>query len=413
MAYKKYFLYKKQYSVDGGITWLDVEPIELTPSGQSIGTYDTYADCEEDIPSAYNRFTYQRANGETGVSECSNSTTFTRYPDTHDIDENYDTIKRLVIGECIDTIGTESVGMFKVIESVDMSNSSVTTIEYKSFKPWWTTYDSTLTSVTFSTMLQSIGSEAFENCTLLRTLNFPSSLSTIDNNAFKGCTGLYDITSLSGTSVTRLGLGAFQDCTTLTKVALPTSLRELGGYSFEGTAIRSLDLKNVTTLGTGVFANCSNLSAMTINEGTVAVPTQGFLACGSLQSVSLPSTITTIGEMAFNSCTSLTGITFSEGLLTVGNSAFANTPSMTRTVILPSTVITLGSKIFHSSVSDVVVLATIPPTIASDTFSSAWSPYNPTYPIYVPDAAYEDYSLATNWKALADNGRLKPLSQKP
>jgi hypothetical protein len=43
MAYKKYYLYKKQVSYDQGETWEDTG--EYAPSGSSIGTYSTLEEC--------------------------------------------------------------------------------------------------------------------------------------------------------------------------------------------------------------------------------------------------------------------------------------------------------------------------------------------------------------------------------
>lgn len=49
--YNKYFLYRKQESKDGGITWEDVQPIEEIPSGSPINTYSSYTECiGEEIP---------------------------------------------------------------------------------------------------------------------------------------------------------------------------------------------------------------------------------------------------------------------------------------------------------------------------------------------------------------------------
>ena len=46
MSYKKYFLYKKQESEDGGDTWHDVIPTETKPSSSPVGEYATLAECE-------------------------------------------------------------------------------------------------------------------------------------------------------------------------------------------------------------------------------------------------------------------------------------------------------------------------------------------------------------------------------
>lgn len=46
MSYDKYILYKRQISLDGGSTWNDVDPLETTPSGDPVATYDTITECE-------------------------------------------------------------------------------------------------------------------------------------------------------------------------------------------------------------------------------------------------------------------------------------------------------------------------------------------------------------------------------
>ena len=45
MAYTRYYIYKKQISLDGGVTWNDLYPSEIVPSGTPIGTYDTLLEC--------------------------------------------------------------------------------------------------------------------------------------------------------------------------------------------------------------------------------------------------------------------------------------------------------------------------------------------------------------------------------
>lgn len=46
MAYIRYYVYKKQISLDGGTTWSDMYPTEIVPSGSPIGAYDTLLECE-------------------------------------------------------------------------------------------------------------------------------------------------------------------------------------------------------------------------------------------------------------------------------------------------------------------------------------------------------------------------------
>lgn len=45
MSYVKVYKYKKQISLDNGVTWQDVTPEEYVPSGEPIGYYDTLEEC--------------------------------------------------------------------------------------------------------------------------------------------------------------------------------------------------------------------------------------------------------------------------------------------------------------------------------------------------------------------------------
>ncbi len=50
MSYKKYYVYKQQYSEDGGRTWNDTDPLVTSPSGDPIGEYATLEECQGIAP---------------------------------------------------------------------------------------------------------------------------------------------------------------------------------------------------------------------------------------------------------------------------------------------------------------------------------------------------------------------------
>lgn len=365
-------------------------------------------------PTSHNRYVYERANGETGVSECNSDSVLDWY-ELYQIDENYDTIVKMTVGECIDTIDERGFGYLKVLSTVDMSKSSVVSIGIKAFSPFWgVSHQSALTGVTFSPMLQTIGVGAFQNCKAIRTINLPNTVTSIGADAFSDCTALYDISSLSGTQITKIEGSTFNSDTSLVKVSIPTTCREIGQYAFKGcTNIRTFDFKNVTTFDTLAFADCSSLSSVTLANGTNTIPSSCFSRCSGIKSLSLPNSIITISESAFYGCSNLTGhITLPSSLVTLGNSAFYNTNFSS--VTLPSNLATIGSDVFDNVHMDYAeCLATIPPNLKSATAFGSYNSSKLTYPIYVPDEAYEEYCQSTNWKNYADAGRLKPLSQKP
>ena len=365
-------------------------------------------------PTSHNRYVYERANGETGVSEC-NSDSILDWYELDQIDENYDTIVKMTIGECIDTIADRSLGYLKVLSTVDMSKSSVVSIGKNAFSPYWgISQQAALTSVTFSPMLQTIDENAFRYCKAIRTINLPNTVTSIGVGAFSKCTALYDISSLSGTQITKIDGNTFEGDNSLVKVSIPTTCREISHSAFSGcTNIRTFDFKNVTTFGSLAFVDCSSLSSVTLANGTNTIPASCFSRCSGIKSLSLPNSIITISNDAFYNCSSLTGhITLPSSLVTLGEFAFYNTNFSS--VTLPSNIATIGSAVFDKVHMDYAeCLATIPPKLESVNVFGSYNSSEFTYPIYVPDESYEEYCQSTNWKNYADVGRLKPLSQKP
>lgn len=365
-------------------------------------------------PTLHNRYVYERANGETGVSEC-NSDSILDWYELEQIDKNYDTIVKITIGECIDTIDERGLGYIKVLSTVDMSKSSVVSIGNNAFSPFWgISQQAALTSVTFSPMLQTIGEGAFKYCKAIRTINLPNTVTSIGKDAFSDCTALYDISSLSGTQITKINMSTFKGDSSLVKVSIPTTCREIETAAFSGcTNIRTFDFKNVTTFGSLAFVNCSSLSSVTLANGTNTIPSSCFENCSGIKSISLPNSIITIGNNAFYNCSSLTRhITLPSSIVTLGNNAFYNTNLSS--VTLPSNLATIGSDVFDEVHMDYAeCLATIPPNLKSVNVFGRYNSSKFTYPIYVPDESYEEYCQSTNWKNYADVGRLKPLSQKP
>lgn len=103
-----------------------------------------------------------------------------------------------------------------------------------------------LTSITMSDNLTSIGRYAFSGCRGLTSIEVPNSVTSIDKDAFEYCTGLTSVTI--GNSVTSISEYAFWQCTSLTQIVIPDK---------------------VTSIGKGAFRECSRLTNITFN-GTKA-----------------------------------------------------------------------------------------------------------------------------------------------
>ena len=103
--------------------------------------------------------------------------------------------------------------------------------------------DRSITNVTEDMLdgLTSIPSDAFSNCTSLKSIEIPNSVTSIDSEAFKYCRSLASITIPN--NVTSIGYHAFFGCDSLASVTIPN---------------------NVTNIGMQVFYSCDSLASVTV-----------------------------------------------------------------------------------------------------------------------------------------------------
>ncbi len=139
--------------------------------------------------------------------------------------------------------------------------------------------------------------------------------------------GAYTIPS----TVTQIADRAFKNCTELTGVTVPASIQSIGTYCFSG---------------------CTKLANVQFNEGLTSVNSYAFDGCTALKSVSFPATLKTVGTYAFKGCTGITSLDFKEGLTTINNYAFNSTK--VTDIIVPSTVTTIGTSAFPTTIARVV-----------------------------------------------------------
>jgi hypothetical protein len=127
-----------------------------------------------------------------------------------------------------------------------------------------TKYNGNEASVTIPNTVTTIGKEAFNGCTGMKSVTIPNSVTTIERMAFANCSNLTSITIPN--SVTRIEYGAFFFCNNLTNVTIPSSVTVIGEEAFQ----KCYNLKNVTipnsvtSIGSNAFADCSELTKITI-----------------------------------------------------------------------------------------------------------------------------------------------------
>jgi len=150
--------------------------------------------------------------------------------------------------------------------------------------------DVTIPSTISGLPVTSIGMLVFEQCGGLISVTIPSGVA-IGLGAFNWCTGLRWVTI--GTNVTILGsvssIGsdAFADCTSLRSVRIGDSVADIGDEAFVScTSLTGVAIGNsVTNIGESAFNYCTNLTSITIPRSVTSIGDAAFAYCYSLTSV--------------------------------------------------------------------------------------------------------------------------------
>jgi len=227
--------------------------------------------------------------------------------------------------------------------------------------------NSDLLSITMNSVT-SIPSEAFKNCSKLKTVNLLSSGVTggesVGDYAFDNCDSLTDVSM--ATSVSSLGLLPFVNCAKLTTVnfnsgtnyvcttgiiyqltsGVKTKIIECletrgstGASTVGSSTVAKTELSTVTSIADEAFKNCDGVGDVDLSTSKVTViPTSCFEDTSSLYSVELPSTCTTIKKDAFLN-SSIRNLTIPASVTYIDSDAFNTT---TGGVDKPNTNITIS-----------------------------------------------------------------------
>ena len=267
-------------------------------------------------------------------------------------------------GKGLKTIGMYAFADCSSLESIDLSNSSIT----------------------------EIPENAFSNCTSLKTVKLPSTVTKIADDAFADCKKLEEIQGLSNCKISEIGKDAFAGCYNLktfdissatitslpdticsnmyalTSIHLPNTLASIGTSALEGCKkleeITGISDCKLTSIGANAFASCSALKEVDLSKSSfTALPASAFAKDTALTSVKLPDSLTEIGEKAFVGCGAMEKIDLSNTkLTTIGKNAMAEMNDLMY-INLPDTVKNVGQSAFDISVpldsSDTAFMPTI------------------------------------------------------
>ncbi|GHT19491.1 hypothetical protein AGMMS4957_03850 [Bacteroidia bacterium] len=172
----------------------------------------------------------------------------------------------------------------------------------------WSSFSTSIKTVTISEGVTSIGERAFRECRGFTSITIPNSVISIGERAFRDCSGLISVTI--GTSVKSIEDDAFYGCSGLTSITIPNSVTSIEGDVFKNcSGLTSVTIgNNVTSVGNGAFGNCSNLTSVTIGNSVTSIGNAAFYGCSKLTSVTIPNSVTRIGNGAFSDCSGLTSV---------------------------------------------------------------------------------------------------------
>ncbi len=169
----------------------------------------------------------------------------------------------------------------------------------------------------------------------------------IAENAFRDCTSLTNVTISD--SVQSIGSHAFSGCNGLTKITLPfagKSRTPSGGEQRFAYVFGTTDFPN--SYDAYGFRLPDSLIEIVITDATI-IHSETFWSCHKVGSITLPNTLTSIGSNAFRACSSLVNITIPTSVTSIGDYAFRGCTFTS--IVIPNSVMTMGARIFELSTS--------------------------------------------------------------
>ena len=236
-------------------------------------------------------------------------------------------------------------------------------------------------------------------------LKSPSSLKLSGTLGVSDFTTLRNIQSLEHLDISRVNLSvlpteAFLECTNIKSVILPNTLTAIGTQAFWGSSLVSISIPaSVEEIRGSAFFGCSSLKTVTFEKGSKLKTVAGFSHCTSLTTIEIPASVETIGQYAFNDCTSLNTVTFEKGskLKTISNGAFAFCWALTTVDMSACTQVTVIGEYAFSDDSKLQLFkigTRTPPSCGNDVFTGI----NSYSVLKVPAGCVDAYKKAYYWK---------------
>lgn len=208
----------------------------------------------------------------------------------------YKTMKTLVIGDNVSTIGGHAFYRCTGLTSVIIGNKA------SRIRSYAFAYCSGLTDVNVGNTMSVIEDFSFAYCTGLTSVYIPASASSIDGYAFHCCEKLEAITVDENNTTY-----ASDDSGALYILFYKKKIR-LHQYPIGNTQTVYTIPDTVTGIDSFAFQGCTHLKRVIIPNSVTSIGQQSFYKCSGLESVVIGNSINKIGSTSFNSCTKLRDI---------------------------------------------------------------------------------------------------------
>ena len=255
---------------------------------------------------------------------------------------------------------------------------------------------------------------AFYDCNKLTVMTIPGSVTTIGIEALKSCTDLTEL-FVHATTPPTVGTNAFMNVNLAIPVYVPaaslTAYKTTAGWK-DFTNLQPIsteftvdNLKYKVTDGyvtepTGKLDIPATVTYGSKTYSVTSIVEQAFDGCSALTEVTIPASVTSVGSDVFNGCSSLTQATIGDGLTEISTFMFTNCSALEKLVIGKG-VTKIGSLAFAncSNLKEITVLASNPPSVASD---RSFENVSRDIPVYVPLEALSAYKAASVWKGFTN-----------
>ncbi|MCR5462423.1 MAG: leucine-rich repeat protein [bacterium] len=265
--------------------------------------------------------------------------------------ENCSSLESIVIPNSVTRIGDSAFDNCTSLKNITIPNN-ITTIETYTFKDC-----SSLESITIPESVTSIDGRVFTGCSSLSSIKVDENNTVYDSR--NNCNAIIEIANnkliygckntIIPNSVIEINSEAFKDCTSLKSITIPESVTVIGNNAFNGcTSLKTINLNNgLEKIEFAAFNNCTSLESITIPESVTSIDGRVFTGCSSLSSIIVDENNTVYDSR--NNCNAI--IEIANNKLIVG----------CKSTIIPNSVIEIDIEAFknYTSLDDLIIPKTV------------------------------------------------------